>query len=509
MIYTVSEINNVIKNTLHAKFKGQTIKISGEISGLKYSGVHTYLTLKENTSSISVQFWRQNLKFSNGDHVEIEGKINYYQGNGSVNIVGSSIKLVGEGVLHAEYEKLKESYDKKGYFNNKKPLPSSIKRVGIVTSFGGAALHDLLHVLDTGGFSGEIYIYDCVVQGVNCGTAVSKGIKFFNSPFFIDPSKNIDLITSKTISKSIKKPKDDRSQDSDYDIFESNESSDSSDSRSSESSNSLLHGSEYYMDVEVDIIVVTRGGGSFEDLIGFSDPKVIEAIHTSTKYVISAVGHHVDNMLSDYVANFRAATPSIAGEVLCSVNLSNKVFQKYETEILNIRNSMIQDLFRFRSEVRNRIKCVVDPGVSVEKILDRTAEELVSIRYGLIQKLARLKTDIERIKYSIPDPCDELNAILTNYVTQSNEILRSKLNFYRSRLTKIRSILTTSNVNNILKEGFILLTDTDGNIVKNMSDVFDNNLTLIHETGRYQIVIQNIIKIKQKKKQRLDDKIEK
>ena len=133
MAYTVSDINNLIKKSLQKDFKNQFV-IEGEISNLKVSGQHTYLNLKDAISSISVIFWNTKLTNKHGDNVSITGKIDYYTKNGYTNIIGNAIKNIGIGELHIEYEKLKKSYEKKGYFDNKKSLPENIKIIGVITS---------------------------------------------------------------------------------------------------------------------------------------------------------------------------------------------------------------------------------------------------------------------------------------------------------------------------------------------------------------------------------------
>ena len=163
--YTVTELNDAIKKAISIKFKKMLITVTGEISNIKNSGKHTFLTLKDDNTQINVAFWGSSLNNKNGDNVEISGSIELYAKTGNINLIGTTIKIIGIGSLHTEYERIRENYEKKGYFNNKKPLPTSVKRIGIVTSEGGAALQDLLYVLEKNEFSGDICIYDCRLEG--------------------------------------------------------------------------------------------------------------------------------------------------------------------------------------------------------------------------------------------------------------------------------------------------------------------------------------------------------
>src|ERR1700722_847607 len=107
--FTVTEISQNIKDILNSEFKNKTIVIVGEISNLKYSGRHTYLTLKDENSSINVAFWNDLIKENeNGDNVEITGKIDFYTKTSNINLIGKGIKNIGIGVLHTKYEQIRE-----------------------------------------------------------------------------------------------------------------------------------------------------------------------------------------------------------------------------------------------------------------------------------------------------------------------------------------------------------------------------------------------------------------
>lgn len=376
--YTVTELNNVLKKTLQTNFKNNIV-VTGEISNLRVSGKNTYLTLKDDSASISIIFW-SHLDNKHGDNVEITGKIDYYIISGKISIIGNQIKIIGSGALHAEYENIKQKYEKKGYFNNKKALPEAIKKIGIITSSTGAALQDILYVLQKNEYAGEICIYDCIVQGPKCAPSVVAGIKYFN---------NID---------------------------------------------------------DVEIVLITRGGGSFEDLMGFSHSNVINAIYKSNKYTISAVGHEIDNMLSDYVANYRAPTPSIAGEVICSLNINDK------KRIIQIEN------------------------------------ELNIIKNETIKKLYEFKRNIKHIMNNVIDPTKQMHTYVDNIYTESTQHIKNILINYKQRIINIKEKLNTNDVNKLMENGFIIMLN-NGVIIKNVDELFNNTITLIHHTGSYNVII--------------------
>ena len=445
--YTVTELTDVIKRALHTEFRNHQITVTGEISNLKSSGKHTFLTLKDDTTQINVAFWGSTLDNHHGDNVEITGRIELYTKTGNINLIGTSIKMIGIGSVHTEYEKLKIEYGKKGFFNNKKPLPESIKKIGIVTSEGGAALKDLLYVLEQNEFAGDIYIYDCIVQGVRCPASVAAGIKFFNSPFY---------------------PVHDDEQYLDNDDQQDNVSDKSDDpfaissiAKSKIKNLNPINKKNTYSnnddETEVDCIIITRGGGSFEDLMGFSHPKVMEAIFASKKYTISAVGHEIDNMLSDDVANYRAPTPSIAGAVVSSVNFNNK------------------------------------------KKLSQVETNVLKIKKDLLQTLCRYKKSLNKISTNVEDPTELLNNKLNDLMTKAKSHVRTKLSSYANRLKTIREIISSNDINMLLDNGFMMLTDTENRIVIDSEDLFDKDLVLIHASGRYTVTIQKRISDKENK----------
>ena len=435
---TVSELNDYIKSAITSEFGNKSIKVCGEISNIKGSGFHTYLTLKDEKSSISVAFWRKRLDNDkkHGDNVEIHGCLDYYTKSSNITFIGKSIKDLGIGTIYTKYEELKEKYDGLGYFNNRKHLPDKVKNVGIVTSYDGAALHDFLYVLKKNDFCGNVFIYDCIVQGSKCPNSFANGIKFFNSPFYV----------GKLVSDS---DKSDDSESSDVDTSSEDDPFAYETDEDTIVNKSIPQGMDECTQVEVDMIVVTRGGGSFEDLIGFSHPKVIEGIYKSNKYVISAIGHEVDNMLSDYVANYRAPTPSIAGEVITSISSSPiKRINELEKDAMLIKQNILRDLYRY-------------------------------------------KEDINKIKEKVYDPRSELMEKLHNIESEATKHITSCLEMYKNKFTEVINTLNSHDTKMMLEDGFVVFSDNDGNIVNDIKVILSNKkIKLIHSSGTYDVTVK-------------------
>lgn len=367
---TVSQLSDHIAHMVDDKMP-KDIKVTGELSSVKYSGKHVYTTIKDNKSSISCIFWNY-LKFpyKDGDKVNIYGKITYYAKSGSLSFIGSKIELIGIGEIYKKYQDNYEKFKKLGYFNNKLDLPNTINTVGILTAKDGAALQDVLYVLKNNNFEGTVYVYNCVVQGEKCPKSITDGIKYF--------------------SKHHKK---------------------------------------------IDVLLITRGGGSIEDLMGFSDESVVNAINKCKFYTISAIGHEVDNMLSDFVANYRAPTPSVAGEVIC--------------EKAKERLNFITDMDTYLSTHVEADKHYIN--VSMHKLL-------------------MLNEKIPDVDESIDRELENLRLIDEHY----KNIIKSDINKYIGVLNKLHTKLIDNSHENILKRGYILLVNKNNKIINTENRLVNN-----------------------------------
>ena len=186
-IYSVTDINNEIKVILEDSYP--SVWISGEISGFKqYSSGHIYFNLKDENSQISAvmfSFYSQKLKFAlkDGMQVLLYGKIKSYVSRGTYQVQVYNIEKQGLGILQEKFEKLKNKLFKEGLFDevHKKQIPYIVNKIGIVTSKDGAALHDILSVLDRRFSNIEVLIYPVRVQGETAKNEIAKAIQYLNN----------------------------------------------------------------------------------------------------------------------------------------------------------------------------------------------------------------------------------------------------------------------------------------------------------------------------------------
>jgi exodeoxyribonuclease VII large subunit len=203
-----------------------------------------------------------------GLHVIVRGRLTVYEARGEYQMVLDHVQPKGIGALQLAFEQLKKRLAAEGLFdqNRKRPLPLFPQTVGIVTSITGAAIRDLLTVLDRRWPLLHILIVPVQVQGDGAAKQIADAVALLN-----------------------------RMQ-------------------------------------AVDVMIVGRGGGSWEDLWSFNEEVVVRAIATSRIPVVSAVGHEIDVTLSDFAADVRAATPSAAAEMVVP-KLSDIVVQLREYDL--------------------------------------------------------------------------------------------------------------------------------------------------------------------------------
>ena len=294
-IYTVSQLTSSIKIVLEDSF--QNIWVDGEISNFKAVAGHFYFTLKDDKSELKCVFFKssnEKIKFEIKDGMQVlcRGKISIYEQRGVYQLYVARIEPKGIGELQLAFEQLKEKLFKEGLFDeaHKKPIPLLPERIGIVTSITGAAIRDILHVLNKRFSNVEVIINPVKVQGDEAKEEISSAIEEFNRLG------------------------------------------------------------------NVDVMIVGRGGGSLEDLWAFNEEIVARAIYNSEIPVISAVGHEIDWTISDFVADLRAPTPSMAAEMVIAKKseLTGRL-DEIEKKIINFPMDIVREYEQRLDEIEDGI----------------------------------------------------------------------------------------------------------------------------------------------------------
>ena len=322
-IYSVSEVNQYIKQLLEEQPILSGILIRGEISNYKvYPSGHHYFTLKDGQGALRCVLFAGSAKYlrfcpENGMKVVASGKISAYPRDGAYQLYCTRLVSDGVGDLHIAFEQLKQKLYAQGLFapEHKKALPAYPRCIAIVTSPAGAAVHDMIRILRRRYPLSKVLLLPVRVQGKEAPPEIASAIRYAN---------RFQL---------------------------------------------------------ADVLIVGRGGGSIEYLWAFNEEIVAQAIYDSQIPVISAVGHEPDVTISDLAADCRASTPSNAAEIVVpdQGELRRKLQTLSERMSKNQRHKI--DVYDRRLQELQRKRVLADPMAFLQDRsmqLDFTQEKLVT-----------------------------------------------------------------------------------------------------------------------------------
>lgn len=325
---SVSDFNTKLKGLMEAGFS--EVYVKGEISELKHhQNGHIYFTLKDAKSSISCVIWRSQVGRMKdidalilGAHLCVSGALSLWVEGGRYSLVVRGVKREGLGDIYTRFLELKKRLNEQGYFERHAPLPPFIKNLAIITSSTSAALMDIKRVAKMRYPLAKLTIYDATMQGANASASI--------------------IATLDRIYERLEKEPG-------------------------------LY----------DALLISRGGGSMEDLNAFNDEAIALKAFSAPLPLISAIGHESDTVILDFIADLRAPTPSAAIEmILPDVN-----------SLLSTLASMEQNASYY-----------------LERLLEAKAKELVALKEGLFY---RLKGDMfEGKKYLLDMLRDRLEAVV-------------------------------------------------------------------------------------------------
>ena len=322
-IYSVTQLNNEIKELLDTVPGYRNLLVQGEISNYKaHSSGHHYMSLKDEGASINAVMFRSDamrLKFrlENGMKVIVRARVSSFPRTGQVQLYISEVIPDGAGALNLAFEQLKKKLQAEGLFDPmyKKSIPRMPRKIALVTSPTGAAVRDMIRILGRRWPLAAVTLYPAQVQGQGAAESIARAIGLVNAIG------------------------------------------------------------------EADVILCGRGGGSMEDLWAFNEEVVARAIFTSEIPVISAVGHEPDMTIADFVADLRAPTPSGAAELAVPDRAEYALsLRTLDTRLHAAVHKQIQQrqqqfhALQQRLETRNPTRYIAEKRV----LLDRTADRLLA-----------------------------------------------------------------------------------------------------------------------------------
>ena len=412
-VYTVSELNSQVRHLLEDNL--ESVIVEGELSSLACprSG-HWYFNLKDAHAQVRCAMFRQqNSKLSitpiNGMLVRARAIVSLYEPRGDYQMIVSHMEKFGAGDLQKAFELLKNKLSKEGLFSSdlKKSLPTFPKHLAVITSPTGSAIKDILKVLKRRFPQILVTIIPSLVQGTDASSQLTHGIKIAE---------------------------------------------------------------QYHTKSPIDVLIIARGGGSIEDLHPFNDEHLARKIASCHIPIISAIGHETDFTISDFIADMRASTPSVAAE-LVSPNYEyflNKIHtQKLQlTANMNHITSLLQHKFL---ATYNQLE---HPQVTLrelnQKIDDLEMRLTTGIQQNIYRHQQRLNTTQQLLSRNIPNILiSQIKLDLKSNINQIQQNMRHYLEQHRYQLSEtsaqlhsISPLATMSRGYSIVKKGKQLITSS-------------------------------------------------
>ena len=420
-----------------------SVWVEGEISNLRVqSSGHSYFTLKDTSSQLSCVLFARTasglgIRMRDGQQVQLQGKIGVYEPRGQYQLIVRLVQEKGVGLLQARFEELKRRLDDEGLFapERKRTLPRFPSRIGVVTSPTGAAIRDFLNVLHRRHPGLRVVIHPVRVQGKGAAAEIAAAISQF--------STGSDVLGP------------------------------------------------------VDVVVVTRGGGSIEDLWEFNEEVVARAIASCSVPVVSAVGHEIDFTIADFAADFRAPTPSAAAEILAADG--GELLERCRTLAFRIGREAVTLCERLvsRTDLAFSSTLFREPLRRIGEIgqtLDRAEDDLEGLLGNHLDVIrSRLSTSEIQLSCSRPD---HQIAVMRQQAEALTGRLQNHLRRLRERevgrLARVESALLALSPEATLKRGFSITRSADGRVLTSASLVQngDRILTQLAE-GEIESKVQN------------------
>lgn len=432
---TVSQLSQLVKRSLEQGFS--KVIVEGEISGLKIpSSGHIYFTLKDEGAVLAAIMWRgqaaklpQTLK--DGDAVVCTGELTTYPGRSQYQLIVNEVKLAGVGALMAMLAERKAKLLAEGLFSTdyKRALPKFPTRIGVITSPTGAVIRDILHRLSE-RYPVKVSLWPVAVQGETTVNEVCQAIKGFN--------------------------------------------------RLAEEKSALMP----------DVIIIARGGGSFEDLWPFNDEAIVRAAFASNIPIISAIGHETDNCLLDLVADLRAPTPTAAAEIATpsSAELKERLRKHADWMVRAAR----RHIMLYEQNLQLSWSRMVDPKTYVSSCEAHVAKINTQIGFLVSRSLTHhqhnYKTALVRLR--LVNLSSKLNDYQQQLARCKQLQARMMIAIYQQsqlRLAHVLSMLKSLDYRNILKRGFTMLRDADGKLVCSKKSLSNGKYSVEFHDGRAEL----------------------
>jgi exodeoxyribonuclease VII large subunit len=372
------------------------LRVVGEVSNLS-DRTHWFFSLKDEAATLRCVCFattarRIGFKLQDGMEVVCSGRLDYYDAGGQLQLYVERIEPVGQGALELRYRALCEELRKLGYFapERKKPLPVMPTRVAVVTSRTGAALQDVLNTARKRWPGCQLYLLDVHVQGAAAAPQIAAALTAL---------------------------------------------------------------SRYGPHHGLDAVILTRGGGSIEDLWAFNERVVADAIFRCPLPVVAAIGHETDVTIAELVADVRCATPTQAAMTLIpdAAALTHQVDQLAGRLVLLVRREIERD--RQRLEALAHHPLLRRPKDLLGLLGERLNLTVKALHAAVTRRVQRGREQLDAADKALP------------------QTLARRLQTQRERLSALDRHLQAVSPLNVLERGYSYTLGPDGHVLKNAAHV--------------------------------------
>ncbi|ASK19759.1 MULTISPECIES: exodeoxyribonuclease VII large subunit [unclassified Halomonas] len=433
---SVSQLNQRAKQTLERDV-GE-VWVEGELSNVsRPASGHIYFTLKDDRAQIRCALFRQRVRFvsapmRDGDQVKLRGRVSLFEPRGDYQLIADAVQAAGLGELLAAFERLKAQLEGEGVFANTRPLPFPPRKILILSSASGAAIRDVLAVLAARWPLADVTLIPVPVQGNEAAPAMISALGLLNRQARLDPDQ--------------------------------------------------------------DVVLITRGGGSLEDLWAFNNEHLARAIFHSRLPVMSAVGHEVDVTLADFAADMRAPTPSAAAERLVpDQHALKQQLTQAENRLQRAMQARLERDSQRLDTLRARLR---HPGEQLERQrqhvtalcqrLQRAMQQHVYQQQARVTQLSkRLSSqDMVRLHRAEQERVSQLQRRLASAMQRTLEVRQARLSSAARELNAISPLA-------VLGRGYAIAQDEKGHVIRRAEDTAPGQkLSLRLGEGRLNVEVK-------------------
>ena len=415
-ILSVTQLNRQARQLLETHLP--LLWVEGELSNVSIpSSGHWYFTLKDDQAQVRCCMFRNRnmtvrFKPQQGQHVLIRARVSLYEGRGDYQIIAEHMEEAGSGALQRAFDELKHRLAAEGLFNeaHKKALPKIPRHIAVITSPTGAAIRDVLSVLERRFAGVQVTVIPVAVQGKESAPQIVKAIDLANRA---------------------------------DDLF--------------------------------DVILLTRGGGSLEDLWSFNEEAVARAIFNSQLPIVCAVGHEVDFTIADFVADLRAPTPSAAAEIL--VPDGDEWLDKFIGFEVLLEDAMLRKLAQLQKHLHHLRQRLRHPRERLEQQAQRLDNLELRLKNHIKNLLNRHQHQLAQLRVRMQAHHPQVRLVqlrerLEAAQTQLHKAQFIYLDRHKLRLAAAARLLNTLSPLNTLERGFTLTSDAQsGRVITNQQQV--------------------------------------